>query len=349
VLENDRQGYRKLVQNDDDNHGQNLPGFYHTATLGPDRVQEVMPNHRLPVECKHYYESEALDRPKSDPLRHPKLEVAYQTSRWDETVYADPEEVAALEEELDEWIYAILNDAGLDLRAGGDTYVADEYFGAENATTTASVVDLDLTEVRHEQESVVYRHLVDGMSPAEKESLEVLVTDGGDVSPSDIAEVTGRHQDTVYDALGRMHDLVDHQYGQVSLKSTYLSELVADALDQAEAAIERATMASAKAVNAANRGLDDRTSAFIAWCEKYDLNYSDDDDRTTFELGQVDGAEEVRKILREGKRLWDAMGRDAATFRSAKVRYAEEVGESYNYLPDDDRVKRTYTDAWRLL
>jgi hypothetical protein len=349
VLENDRSGYRKLVQNDTDNHGQQLPGFYQTATLGPDRVQEVMPDHRLPVECKHYYESEALSRSLDDPLRHPKLEIAYQVKRWDETLYADPDSLEQLADELDEFLYAILNDAGLDLRAGGDTYVEDAYFEAENATTHASVVDLDLTEVRHEQESVVYRHLVDGLSPAEKESLEVLVADGGQVSPSDIAEATGRHQDTVYGALGRMHDLVDHQYGQVDLQSTYLAELVADALDQAEAAVERATMASAKAVNAAERGLDDRTSAFIAWTEKYGVNYSDADDRATFELGEVEGAEEVRRILREGKRLWDAMGRDPATFRAAKVEYRKQVGESYNYLEDTERLKRIYADAWRLL
>ncbi len=346
VLEDDRDGYRKLVQNDSDDRDHKKPGMYHTVTVGPKRVREVWPDHQLPIEAKHYFKTDYHER--TDGLKNPKLEVAYQSSRWDDTVYADPEEVAALEEELDEWLYAILNDAGLDLRAGGDTYVSDEYFDAENDTTTASVVDLDLTEVRHEQESVVYRHLVDGMSPAEKESLEVLVTDGGDVSPSDIAEVTGRHQDTVYDALGRMHDLVDHQYGQVNLKSTYLSELVADALDQAEAAIERATMASAKAVNAANRGLDDRTSAFVAWCEKYGLNYSDDD-RTTFELGQVEGADEVRKILREGLNRWEAMGRDPATFRTGKVRFRQETGNSYNYLPDDDRVKQNYADVFRFL
>jgi len=36
LLENDRQGFRKLVQNDDDEQGRNLPGYYHTVTLGPD-------------------------------------------------------------------------------------------------------------------------------------------------------------------------------------------------------------------------------------------------------------------------------------------------------------------------
>jgi hypothetical protein len=349
VLENDRSGYRKLVQNDDDEHNQNLPGYYHTATLGPDRVQEVMPHHELPVECKHYYAREALDRGYDDPLRHPKLEVAYQVSRWDGTVRPDDLEQAV--EELDEWLYSILADAGLDLRAGGRTYVEDAYFAAENATTTASVVNLDLTEVRHEQESVVYRHLADGMSPVEQETLQTLVADGGDVSPQDIADRNDRHRDSVYDALGRMHDLVQHEYGQVSLKSTYVSELVADALEQAEAAVERATLASAKAVNAADRGLDERTSAFIAWCEKHGVNYDEDaGDRMRIKLGEVSSTREVRRILREGLRLWEGMQKDPVTFREASVTYRHNPGQDPRRPSTRDELQtRQIPHAWSHL
>lgn len=320
ILENDRSGYRKLVQDDDDDHNNQLPGYYHTTTLGPDRVEQVVPNHELPVELKHYYEREAMSRSYDDPLRHPKLEVAFQVSRWDGTLR--PDDLGQLVDELDTWIYSVLADAGLDLRAGGRTYVPDAYFCAENATTTASVVDLNLTEVRHEQESVVYRHLADGMTPTEQDTLQHLVTDGGEVSPQDIAEETDRHQDSVYDALHRMHDLVEHQYDSVNIKSTYLSELVADALDRAEEAVERATLASAKAVNAADRGLDERTSAFIAWCEKWGINYDEArGDRLKIDLGKVDDTASVRRILRQGLRLWEGMQKDPVLFREASVRY----------------------------
>jgi predicted DNA-binding protein YlxM (UPF0122 family) len=348
-LENDRDGYRKRVENDADNHGQQLPGFYNTATLGPSRVQEVMPNHELPIEAKHYYAREALSRDRDDPLRHPKVEVAYQVRRWDGTLRADADGLSQLTNELETWLYSILNEAGLDLRAGGNTYIEDAYFDAENGTTTANVVDLDLTEIRHEQESVIYNILADGMSPVQQETLQTLVADGGTVSPQDVADENNRHRDTVYDALRRMKDLIDHQYGQINLKSPYVAELVADALDQAEASLERATMASAKAVNAAERGLDTTTSAFIAWAEKHGVNYSENNNRMRIELGDVDGAEEVRRILREGKRLWDAMNRDSTTFRESQVRYRKQVGESYNYLTDDNRMKQIHTDAWRLL
>jgi len=354
VLENDRSGYRKLVQNDTNNHGENLPGFYHTCTLGPDRVQEVFPNHALPVELKHYYAKDALSRSMSDPLRHPKLEAAYQVSRWDETLPYTDEALEQLINELDEWLFGILADAELDLRAGGGTYFSDAYFSDENATTDASVVSLDLTEVRHEQESVVYRHLAGGMSPVEQETLNTLVTDGGTISPQDIAEQNDRHRDSVYSALQRMNDLVEHEYDSVSLKSTYLSELVADALDEAKKAVGRATSAAAEAVNAEKRDLDETTSAFIAWAERHGANYNElRKNGGLIDLGTVEGGiSEVRRIIREGHQLWQAMNRDELAFRTATVKWSKPVhGRSLNSTEDNNvRLQNdTVPEAFRLL
>ena len=355
VLENDRSGYRKLVQNDSNERGRQLAGYYHTCTLGTERVREVFPNHEIPIEAKHYYAREALARPDNSPLRHPKLEVAYQTSRWDETLHLTDENLDLITEELTEWIYAILNDAGLDLRAGGDTYVADEYFDAENGTTTASVVDLDLTEVRHEQESVVFKHFGDGLAPTDKDTLEMLVTDGGTISPQDIAEETDRHQDTVYNALGRMNRLIEHQYGEVSLKSTYVGELVADALRQADDAIGKAYKASAKAKQAAERGLDETTEKFIAWTEKFGVNYEDKSDTLSIDLGRInteDGDKSARALIREGFNLWQAMGRDEITFRTANVRWqAPDKGIQLKSVSTDNptRWKGRVGKAFRML
>ncbi|CCC41967.1 DUF7845 domain-containing protein [Haloquadratum walsbyi] len=350
VLENDREGYRKLVQNDTNERGRQLAGYYHTATLGPQRVREVFPDHALPVECKHYYAREAHSRPDSDALAHPKVEVAYQTSRTDDTLHLTDENLAQLDEELTEWLYAILADAGLDLRANENVYVEDEYFSVENATTTASVVDLDLTEVRHEQESVVYKHLADGMAPTDQECLNVLVSDGGAVSPQDLAESTGRHEDTVYNSLARMNDLVTHTYGEVSLKSTYTSELVADALDQAQQAVDNAAKTAADAVHASKRGLDNATSAFVAWCERYGVNYNDNGDGMIIDLGRVDSIKEVRNILRSGFDRWCKMKRDAITFKSAKVKWEhEDDGKDLNYLPSSPTVRSHSQRAFTLL
>lgn len=43
----------------------------------------------------------------------------------------------------------------------------------------------DLTRVRQEQESVVVRHVADGLFETQWEALETLVIDGGEISPTD--------------------------------------------------------------------------------------------------------------------------------------------------------------------
>jgi hypothetical protein len=278
-----------------------------------------MPSHELPVECKHYYAREAGSKPDSDPLAHPKLEVAYQQSRWHESLDATHEALSQLDTELTQWLYSILNDADLDLRAGGKTYVPDAYFDAENHSTTSGVVDLDITEVRHEQESVVYRHLADGMAPTDRDCLQTLVSDGGNVSPSDLADETGRHRDTIYESLQRLEDLVEHTYNEVSLKSQYISELVSDALTQARDGLSTA----GKAVHSENRGLDQTTSAFVAWQEKHGVNYDNTDEGLHFELGDVEDPDEIRRRLREGYELWCDTNRDPVAFRRGT--YAAQV------------------------
>ena len=349
VLENDREGYRKLVQNDSNERGRQLPGYYHTATLGPSRVREVFPNHEIPIEAKHYYAREALARPDNSPLRHPKLEVAYQQTRWDQTLHLTDENLAQLHQELTEWLYAILHDAGLDLRAGGSTYVADQYFSDENYSTTASVVTLNLSEVRHEQESVVFKHFGDGLAPTDKDTLKMLVSDGGTVSPQRIADETGRHQDTIYAALGRLNRLVEHAYGEVSLKSTYISELVADALHRADEAVGEAYQTAAKAKQAAERGYDHTTEAFVAWCGKYGVNYEDKSGDLRLDLGQVSSRDEVRRILRSGFKLWQDMGRDSSVFRAARYTYERKQQSELNYLqPKNEWVTESGT-VWQSI
>ena len=349
VLENDRDGYRKLVQNDNDERDVQKPGFYHTATLGPQRVREVWPNHQLPVEIKHYYKKDYYER--SDGLAHPKLEAAYQTSRTGETLRYNDESIEQVKRELDECVYSVLSDAGLDLRAGGDTYVADEIFAAENSMTDAGIVSLDLSEIRHEQEAVVYKHLIDGgLSPVEREALGTLVTDGGEVSPDDLAEQHDRHVDSVYRALDRMRDLVEHEYGSVSLKSTYVGELVHDAIQQAESAAERATQATAQALEAAERGLDEQTSAFVAFAESRGLNFSERDDGVSIDLGEMDAdslkeaRREAREILREGLDLWTSMNRDEAKYRAGTWKAYAEVPTEYASLrsTDSDETRTEY-------
>jgi predicted transcriptional regulator len=356
VLEDDRDGYRKLVQNDRDKRGQATPGFYHTATLGPQRVREVWPNHALPVEVKHYLKDDYHDQ--EGELQHPKLEAAYQVSRHDDTLAFDQDGIQQLYRELDETVYSILEAAGLSLRAGdGSPYVEDKYFSDQNATTEASVVQLDLAQVRHEQEHVVVKHLADGLSPIQQEALGTLVTDGGTVQPDELADAHDRHIDSVYRALSNMEDMVNREYGKVSLQSTYVAELVNTALENAKDAVGKAANATAEALEAAERGLDERTSAFIAWQEKHGVTFDEKDDAVRVSFGEVDADSRsdaiatVREKLREGLELWNAMNRDEIKFRSGRWTAEAAIDENDELRSVPTKTKTEYfgSEIWRTI
>ena len=341
LLEDDRSGYRKVVQNDEDEHGRDVEGYYHTVTLGTERVQEAFPSHELPVEVKHYYARESKDRDEDDPLAHPKVGVSYQVSRWDGTLGADQEALAQLRRELDRVLHAVLLDAGVDVapERGGGPFVEDAYFDAEISEDFEEPPALNLSHINHEQESVVIKHLKDGLSPVQWESLEMLVTDGGQVAPADIAEEHDRHADSVRDAIRRMDDLVEREYGSVSLRSTYVAELVHDAVQQAREAVRDATAAGAKALEAAERGLDERTSAFLAFCGKHDIDVQDRRDaRLRLRFGELDpeGDPAPEFLAKTAYRMWTDAKQDAARFRTAAVEWRR----------DGERVEM---DAWRLL
>lgn len=87
-------------------------------------------------------------------------------------------------------------------------YYCSSYFSASERDREREVVDINTTQIEHRQESVIIKHIADSLSPVEWESLEMLVTDGGKVSPNDIAEQYGRHLDSVRRALDRIDDMV---------------------------------------------------------------------------------------------------------------------------------------------
>lgn len=346
LLENDRIGRRKLVQYDSDENGRDRPGYYHTATLGPRRVREAFPSHELPKEVKHYYAQHAVSLDNNRSIAHPKVGASYQRSFWDDQLDASPTDIERLNRELEETLLSVLAEAGLPLRAGAGTYVKDAYFTPTNSDRDREIVELDFTRIKHRQESVVIKHLADGIAPTAWESLEVLVTDGGEVSPQDIADETGRHPGSVRRALDRISELVEREYGKVSLRSKYIADLVHDAVKEAREATRRAAEAGAKAIEAAERGLDQSTSAFIAWAAKHDIDVRDrDGDALRLEFGVVD---DIKRKLREGYELWTAADMPEDRYRMAKVRYEEEIDSGLRSI-DKTETKSFASVAWHHL
>jgi hypothetical protein len=344
LLENDRTGYRKVVQNDTDDDGRDVPGYYHTVTLGPTRVREAFPSVGVPVECKHYLARKAADMDDDDgPLAHPKVGASYQVSRWDGSVGVTDDDLGQLRDELDTVLLAVLKDVDLPLRPGDgepgrdvktdgeETYpfVEDAYFDAAATRRIDTPPDLPTTELRSEQENVVIREVAKtgGISPVEREVYETLLSDGGRVSPADIAEEHGRHVGSVRRALRRIDDVIERKYGEVAFQSSYVAELVHDAVDELRSASRRVTNAAGEALLAAERELDEATSALRAWLARYDVEVDSRREAVeTIRLGEVErrgsmGYAKVYHLLRDGLVLWTDAGRDASKFRGAEVEF----------------------------
>jgi hypothetical protein len=333
LLEDDRSGYRKLVQNDNDERNRNVPGYYHTATLDAGRLAEAFPGHSRPKEVKHYYSREAATMDERDALAHPKVGASLQTSlvRRDETVRF--EDLVDLERELDQTVLSVLADAGLDVApvdVAASPYVEmDAYWTPATSERGPDPLNLDLTRVRQEQESVVVRHLSDGLSPVQWESLDFLVSDGGEVSPDDIADAKDRHVGSVRRALRDMEDLVSRKYGEVGLRSEYVAEMVHDAVQEARDATRRAVETGAKAMEVAERGASETMAEWVAWCNKHGVDIRNRADALGIDLGEFDGVSWnrhgipniVASRLRTAAEKWEAAGQDPDRFRSAVVTF----------------------------
>ena len=342
LLENDRSGYRKLVQNDDDEHGRGLPGYYHTVTLGSSRIQDAFPDHDLPKEIKHYYSREANSKNADDALAHPKLGASYQVSRWDGTLGFD--ELEKLNHELTQTVLSVLTEAGIDIAPmhGTGAFVdLDAYWSPDLTEDNPAPLDLDLTEIRHEQESVVIRHLADGgFSPVEWEAMEQLVTDGGVVAPKDIAEDNDRNLDSVYRALDRLEEMVDRKYGEVALRSDYVSQLVHDAVKDAREQTRRAVETAAKAKQTAERGASQVMEEFVAWCSRYGVDISNRSGALDVDLGERDPETDapVSRTVQSALEMWKEANQDPERFLNATIHFQK---------PGD--VQKRRIPAWKLL
>jgi hypothetical protein len=70
------------------------------------------------------------------------------------------------------------------------------------------------------------------------------VTDGGQISPQDIAAATSNHVESVRRALRRIDDLVQREYGEVALRSSYIAELVYEGAEEARESTRKAVEVS---------------------------------------------------------------------------------------------------------
>lgn len=328
LLANDREGYRKHVVDDTE-----TPGYYHTATIGPKRASELLDQHHLPKEFKHYLAREAESLDPKDPLYHPKVEVALQTSRSNEPVRWTQR--ARVARELDEALLNLLQwedfpvtdeDIEDDDRDGGDPpggrgpFVEDEYFDAETSRRQRRLLDDPTPELQNHQETLVMRHVVDGFADSEADILEELVADGGEIAPKEVAESTGYHLETIYRAIDALEDLVEHRYGELSLRSHHIAQKVTEYVQAAREKAGDAAETLARTLEH-KTGLELSNDALVEWVDKFGIDIDDRlDAQLALRFGRVDmRRDEFAVELTTGLYQWMKAGWERERFVNAEV------------------------------
>ena len=297
LLEADRRGYR---QHKEDHR--KLPGYYVSTQITDDRANDLIKGHSLGKEIKHYYSKFPKNRDRSDPLRHPKLEVSLQSSLTEETVYWH--ETDDLVRELEETLLNVIDWAELPVR-GGDPWIRDAYFlAADGERRSRKFVDCPLPKIEDAQQHAVMKLWGETLQ-SDKAVIDVLLADGGAVSPKDVAAETGYCYRTIREAVDRCSAVVKHTYGKLEIESKHQRKLLLQRMRTAEesfkTAIENAAMTAAEVATGRERG---------RWSEvrrRYNITVDDDpsDCRKLLRVGyEPDDEYEAREVVQSIKNAY---------------------------------------------
>ncbi|ELZ84909.1 hypothetical protein C454_02735 [Haloferax gibbonsii ATCC 33959] len=298
ILGRERRGYSKSVRDD-----RECAGYYHTATICAMRAAEVVGGHELPKEFKHYH----MRNPEAvagTELENPKIGVSYQNSLYDDTLrFSD---VDQLHKELEEGLLNVLNWSDLPVTPDHQQYVADDYFSVDGEARMVKVIDNPLPRIAQQQDDEVRLFAAaNNLYETDVSIADELVTDGGQISPANLAERIGVHIDTVYRALKRLGDLVIHEYGHVELASKHIAEGIVEHIESARRSVS-ATLEEATddIIRADTYG--DGNGPWERWLRNYVRDRQDDreDGRELLELAPQATRKEVKRILRTGAAKW---------------------------------------------
>ncbi|WP_049928663.1 DUF7845 domain-containing protein [Halopiger goleimassiliensis] len=267
LLESDRSGYRKHVEDNRDR-----PGDYVTSVISDVRAGKLIRGHELGKECKHYYMRDPETYNPDEFGYHPKLEVSYQTSVTDKTVYWDRDDGELdrhdMRRELEEVLVNILEWAGLDV-TGGEQYQKDAYFKPdERERRSLKLVDCPLPEIESEQEAAIMR-LWGDMNPADEAVVDTLLADGGEIAPKDVADETGYCYDTILRAVDRLEGFVQHTYGELAIESDYAAQAMLKRVRSAEEQFRRSIGSTVMEVANDVQGVE--SDAFDRFVRNYDV------------------------------------------------------------------------------
>lgn len=292
LIQGDRSGYRKH----EEDHTK-IPGYMVSAVVEDEKAGELVRGHELGKELKHYYPREPDSYEPDEAPYHPKFEVAYQTARTDKTVrWAELDDARR---ELEETIINCLEWCGLATTAESDAFVPfDPYWPVEDTHEARKTVKCPLPDIENEQEHRVME-LWGEMTDADRDVTELLLTDGGKVSPQEAAEQTGNTYRTVRTVIERMEGLIRHTYGELEIESKKIQQ---ELLKRVRAAGERFEQELGSAAMDLADAADERSrEAWSKFRRKYAISVTEPDDcRKLLKVGyNPTDIQEARYIVRE--------------------------------------------------
>lgn len=99
-------------------------------------------------------------------------------------------------------------------------FVADDYFSVEGSRRFRKLLEDPLSRIDQQQDEEVRRFAVAGnLTETDVNLVDQLLTDGGHLSPADLAERIDVHISTCYKSLKRLGSIVRYDYGSVELAS----------------------------------------------------------------------------------------------------------------------------------
>ncbi|MGQ4555957.1 DUF7845 domain-containing protein [Halobellus sp. GM3] len=296
LLAGDREGYAKSIRDD-----RECPGHYQTATIGSRRAGELIGDHELAKEFKHYYMRNP-DAVEGTVLENPKVGVSLQNSVHDGTLYWD--DLDQLVKELDEALLNVLDWANLPTEPDNEIFVADDYFEVSGSRRWRKLLPDQLPRIESKQDDQLFATATQ-MNSTDAELVDTLLTDGGKTSPKELAESIGVHLDTVYRALKRLSPLVDHTYGEVQLGSKYIAQELTGYIDSVSESIQSGWEHALDGLTRAESYGDD--DPWSQWLDKYGgkISRTEGADPDDLDIGfKPSTLDEARQLLREGARRW---------------------------------------------
>jgi hypothetical protein len=113
-----------------------------------------------------------------------------------------------------------------------------------------------------------------------------------------------------------MEQLVERKYAEVGLRSDYVAEMVRDAVQEAEETVTTAVETAANAMDSAERAVDQSMSAWVALCDKHDIDVND---RKEMKLKFREGVENLSYKLMAARRVWRQANQDPIRLQTADV------------------------------